>query len=145
MGEAYPNKVIVDDAHKFLLDNYKEFDFIWSSPPCPSHSRIRQNVGVLGGQSKAIYPDMTLYQEIIFLQHFYQGKWVVENVMPYYTQLIEQNLKVDRHLFWCDSHTELNFKKPSIPNKKDFIMTATIKVRKITFLMQFNFIKLKKL
>ena len=41
--ERFPNdKVIVADAHKYLLDNYKEFDFIWSSPPCPTHSRMRK-------------------------------------------------------------------------------------------------------
>ena len=40
--ERFPNdKVIVADAHQYLLDHYKEFDFIWSSPPCPSHSKIR--------------------------------------------------------------------------------------------------------
>ena len=33
--------VIVADAHQYILDHYKEFDFIWSSPPCPSHSRVR--------------------------------------------------------------------------------------------------------
>jgi len=33
--DFFPNdKVIVADAHKYLLKHYKEFDFIWSSPPC---------------------------------------------------------------------------------------------------------------
>ncbi len=32
--EYFPNDtVVVADAHKYLLDHYKEFDFIWSSPP----------------------------------------------------------------------------------------------------------------
>ncbi len=35
--------IILDDAHKFLLEHYKEYDFIWSSPPCQSHSSFRQN------------------------------------------------------------------------------------------------------
>src|SRR5680860_1285631 len=40
--DYFPNdKVIVGDAHQYLLDHYKEFDFIWSSPPCPTHSRAR--------------------------------------------------------------------------------------------------------
>ena len=39
--ERFPNDtVIVADAHQYLLDHYKEFDFIWSSPPCPTHSRM---------------------------------------------------------------------------------------------------------
>ena len=40
--ERFPNdKVIVADAHQYLLDHYKEFDFIWSSPPCHPHSIAR--------------------------------------------------------------------------------------------------------
>ena len=40
--KRFPNDiVIIADAHQYLLDHYKEFDFIWSSPPCPSHSRIK--------------------------------------------------------------------------------------------------------
>ena len=74
----YQDTVLVMDAHKYLLDHYREFDFIWSSPPCPSHSRMRMNHKV------KIYPDMSLYQEIIFLQKFFKGKWVVENVIPCY-------------------------------------------------------------
>lgn len=39
--ERFPDdKVIVTDAHQYLLDHYKEFDFIWSSPPCPTHSKV---------------------------------------------------------------------------------------------------------
>lgn len=112
------DQVIVDDAHEFLLNNYKEFDFIWSSPPCPSHSRIRQNIGVMGGSQKAIYPDMRLYQEIIFLKHHMWHKsknikkhWVVENVVPYYKPLIEGQ-KLGRHLFWSNFNiTEKEFEK----------------------------------
>ena len=38
-ADLYPNDtVIVGDAHEYLLENYMDFDFIWSSPPCPSHS-----------------------------------------------------------------------------------------------------------
>ena len=40
--ERFPtDNVIVCDAHEYLLNHYKEFDFIWSSTPCPSHSRAR--------------------------------------------------------------------------------------------------------
>lgn len=47
------------------------------------------------------YPDMTLYQEIIWLQTFFKGKWVIENVKPYYKPLISPTFKVDRHYFWA--------------------------------------------
>jgi len=36
--DLFPNDtVVVGDAHQYLLDHYKEFDFVWSSPPCQSH------------------------------------------------------------------------------------------------------------
>lgn len=94
------DKIVVADAHQYLLDHYKEFDFIWSSPPCPSHSDIRR-CGVHKGQYEAIYPDMELYKEVILLQHFGKGKWVVENVVPYYEPLIKGQL-IERHLFWSN-------------------------------------------
>ena len=86
--ERFPkDEVIVADAHQYLLDHYKEFDFIWSSPPCPTHSRI-QISQYTRETWKPQYPDMKLYQEIIFLETFYKGKYCVENVIPYYEPLI---------------------------------------------------------
>ena len=102
--ERFPNdKVIVADAHQYLLDHYKEFDFIWSSPPCPTHSRINISMKT---KRKMKYPDMKLYQEIIFLKHYYEGKYVVENVIPFYEPLINAQ-KRHRHLYWS------NFKLPN--------------------------------
>ena len=107
--ERFPNdKVIVADAHQYLLDHYQEFDFIWSSPPCPSHSRARY-WGFGANGKKPIYPDMKLYEEIIFLQHHCKGKYVVENVIPYYEPMFNP-IKRDRHLYWT------NFKLPNILN-----------------------------
>ncbi|WP_312312183.1 DNA cytosine methyltransferase [Empedobacter brevis] len=105
--ERFPNdKVIIADAHQYLLDHYQEFDFIWSSPPCPTHSRARYWAFGANGK-KPIYPDMKLYEEILFLQHYYKtGKYVVENVVPYYDPLIPAK-KRGRHLYWT------NFNLPS--------------------------------
>ena len=103
--ERFPNDtVIVADAHQYLLDNYKEFDFIWSSPPCPTHSRIQHSMKTT---RKMAYPDMKLYQEIIFLSTFFDGKYVVENVIPYYEPLIPAQQR-NRHLYWT------NFLLPNI-------------------------------
>jgi DNA (cytosine-5)-methyltransferase 1 len=96
------DKVIVGDAHKFLQEHYSEFDFIWSSPPCQSHSSFRKNICVEFRGTKAIYPDMSLWQEIIFLQTHAKCLWVVENVCPYYPPLIEPTCKLQRHMFWSD-------------------------------------------
>jgi len=101
--KRFPNDtVIVADAHQYLLDHYQKFDFIWSSPPCPSHSRMRKtNTGEGERQSKATYADMKLYQEIILLKHFFKGKYCVENVIPYYEPLIAAK-KRGRHLYWTN-------------------------------------------
>ena len=102
-GQQYPeDTVIIADAHQYLLDHYKEFDFIWSSPPCPTHSDIRR-MAVHHGSYAALYPDMGLYQEIILLDNFASigARWVVENVKPYYEPLIPGKL-LGRHLFWSN-------------------------------------------
>ena len=95
--DFFPNdKVIVTDAHEYLPQHFKEYDFIWSSPPCPTHSRMMFN------RKKKLYFDMSLYQEIIFLKYFFKGKWVVENVIPYYNPFIEPLIKIGRHVFWAN-------------------------------------------
>ena len=135
--ERFPNdKVIVADAHQYLLDHYKEFDFIWSSPPCPSHSRVRftqKNKHFY----KPIYPEMSLYQEIIFLENHFEGKFVVENVIPYYEPLIEAK-KRGRHLYWT------NFNLPSDLNERHIqISTGTDEVRKLCTFHDYDFTKYK--
>jgi len=118
--DYFPNDtVIVTDAHKYLLEHYKEYDFIWGSPPCPTHSILNTTKNGRG-DVKMEYPDMTLYQEIIFLDNWFKGKWVIENVVPYYTPLIAAK-KVDRHLWWS------NFNITSKDIKRPFKMdTATV-------------------
>jgi DNA (cytosine-5)-methyltransferase 1 len=95
------DEVIVGDAHEYLLNHHQDFDFIWSSPPCQTHSSFRYNIGVRFRGTKPKYPDMTLYEEIVFLQHHSKALWVVENVIPYYTPLIEAE-KINRHLYWAN-------------------------------------------
>ena len=97
--DFFPNdKVIIADAHQYLLDHYKEFDFIWSSPPCPTHSRTNN---FLHAQGIIRYPDMALWQEIVFLKYFFKGKFVVENVRSYYEPLIKPQ-EAERHYFWSN-------------------------------------------
>lgn len=98
-SDFFPDdKMIVGDAHQYLLEHFAEYDFIWSSPPCQSHSKMNHS---LKGQGIYRFPDMKLYEEIIFLQHFASGLWVVENVQPYYDILIPAK-SIGRHLFWSN-------------------------------------------
>ena len=84
--------MVVGDAHAYLLAHAHEFDIVWASPPCPTHS----------GQYEAVYPDMKLYEEIIFLQNFFKGKFVIENVKPYYDYLVAPTVHIGRHPFWTN-------------------------------------------
>ena len=118
--ERFPNdKVVVADAHQYLLDHYKEFDFIWSSPPCPTHSRARYwNSSNYDTTTKAVFPSMMLYEEILFLEHYFKGKYVVENVIPYYEPLVPAK-KRGRHLYWT------NFNLPSDLKDRRFKISQT--------------------
>jgi len=114
--ELFPNDtVIVADAHQYLLEHYKEFDFIWSSPPCPTHSRTNYFTQTI--RKVPVYPDMKLWQEIIFLNQFYKGFWIVENVIPYYEPFILNYKKIGRHYIWS------NFNIPTIKLPKNEIGT----------------------
>jgi len=104
--DFFPNdKIVIGDAHKYLKEHYEDFDFIWSSPPCPTHSVVN---GYLHAQGVRRYPDMDLYQEIIYLKNFFGGKWCVENVMSYYEPLIEPQI-LNRHYFWTNFYIKNNF------------------------------------
>ena len=111
--KLYPqDTVIIGDAHQYLLENFQNFDFIWSSPPCQSHSKMIRS----GKNRKPRYPDMKLYEEVLFLKHNFKGLWVVENIIPYYKPLLPAK-KVGRHLFWSNFTIECR----DIPWPKDTI------------------------
>lgn len=114
--DFYPNdKVIVGDAHQYLLDHYQEFNFIWTSPPCQTHSKLRGLTCVARDQVKPAYFDLKLWQEIIFLKNYCKVPFVVENVIPYYKPLIAPDFKIQRHLFWSNRFIlSTNFDKDNI-------------------------------
>ena len=136
--KRFPNdQVIITDAHKYLLDHYQEYDFIWSSPPCPSHSRARfWGFGANG--KNPIYPDLQLYEEVIFLQTHFKGK-VVENVISYYEPLIKP-IKRGRHFYWT------NFDLPNVLSDRKLdigIGQGKNEVKRLSEFHEFDFAKYK--
>lgn len=118
------DKLIIGDAHEYLREHFNEFDFIWSSPPCQTHSSFRQNICVRYRGTEPKYPDMKLYQEILFLQANFKGKWVVENVKPYYEPLIKQTAFIQRHMFWANFDiSDADFK---LPNKRQVLRNCVL-------------------
>lgn len=135
--ERFPyDLVIITDAHDFLLKNYKSYNMIWSSPPCPSHSKARFASNKI---KNAIYPELTLYQEIIFLKHYFPGLFIVENVIPFYTPLIP-GYKRGRHIFWS------NFFIPyDLGERKTGIISQKNEVKKLCELHEYDFYRYKGL
>lgn len=120
-ARLYPDDdVITTDAHQYLLDRYTEFDFIWSSPPCQSHSKMNQS----GRNRTPRFPDMKLYQEILFLEANHKGKWVVENVKPYYKPLVPA-VEVGRHLIWSN----FQIGRVTVPEFKGFIKKQNLEAK----------------
>lgn len=114
--------VIIGDAHEYLREHHAEFDFIWSSPPCQTHSRMAKATR----HKNRRFPDMKLYEEIIFLDNFFKGEWVVENVVPYYQPLIEPTQQVGRHLFW----SSFDFEADDVKRPANFINMANVAGKK---------------
>jgi len=114
--------MIVGDAHEYLRQNHGNFDFIWSSPSCQTHSKMAKATR----HKNRRYPDMTLYEEILFLQHFFKGRWVVENVAPFYEPLIHPTQKIGRHLFWAN----FDFEAKDVRRPENFINLANLDGKK---------------
>jgi DNA (cytosine-5)-methyltransferase 1 len=113
--ELFPNdEVIITDAYEYVLKNFQEYDFIWASPPCPTHSQTNY---FLFAQGKRRFPDMNLWKLIIFFQSFVSKysniNWVVENVKPYYDPLIQPSFILGRHYYWSNYTVLSNKYNPS--------------------------------
>lgn len=121
--KLHPNHtVIIGDAYQYFKDNYQNFDFAWFSPPCQKHSRMVKATR----HNNKDYPDFRLYSLIVFLQHFFKGKWVVENVVPYYEPLIQPTKRIGRHLFWSNFEIEAE----EIKQPKGFITKSNLQGKK---------------
>ena len=97
----YPQDIVViTDAWEYCMQYYDEYDFIWASPPCQTHSKLNYP---LHSQRIRRMPDMKLWGLISYLKTFAkQQKWIVENVKPYYESLIPQSFILGRHYYWSN-------------------------------------------
>jgi len=113
------HKVIIGDVIDHLLNNYQDYDFIWLSPPCQANTRMIRS----GRNRKPRLPSLELYELKIFLDYNFDGKYVIENVIPYYDPPIHPTAKIGRHLFW--SNFDISDFKMEHP--KNFINIGTAK------------------
>ena len=119
LQDRKPNRtVIIGDAYDYLLNHYSEFDFVWFSPSCQANTRMIRS----GRNRKPRLPDLKLYEVKIFLDFNFKGSYVIENVIPYYTPVIQPTAKLGRHLFWANFEiTPFEINQP-----ENFIMTGTV-------------------
>lgn len=123
----YPDdELIIGDAHQYLLDHYKEFDFVWSSNPCQKHSKMNKATR----NNSIRYIDGKLFETIIFLKHYFGNNktkgWVTENVVPYYEILMNPK-RMGRHLFWSNFPiSDIEVKSPG-----NFIQQSTVAGKKV--------------
>jgi DNA (cytosine-5)-methyltransferase 1 len=76
----------------------------------------------ISGQNRTRrFPDMRLYEEIVYLRQFCSSWWIVENVKPYYGALLEPTT-VGRHLFWSN----FEFTADDVPRPKGFIQQTKV-------------------
>lgn len=104
-SRRYPDDIVlVEDAHEFVMEHFDDFDGVWSSPPCPTHSRLAINVAKRAGREPE--PDPRLWAEIAVLRD-YGGRYVVENVHTYYPPPIAPDAVTERHYYWTNNAPEL--------------------------------------
>ncbi len=102
---------IKKDAYSLRDEELKEYDFIWASPPCETHSHL--NFYNWNNPKKFKPPDMRLYKLIKRL-HILNIPFIVENVKPYYKPPIKPCTKIGRHILW--SNISLKPFKVNLPN-----------------------------
>jgi DNA (cytosine-5)-methyltransferase 1 len=119
-ADRFPqDEIVLDDAHSYILDHHEEYQdgLLWTSPPCQSHGRMMK----ASRHDTKKYFDASLWQEIVLLQHFHTGKWVVENTRSYYEPLYPAQ-SVGRHQFWAN----FLIRAQDVHMPDDFIFLGTV-------------------
>lgn len=116
-ARRYPSdEVLVVDAHEYLLAHAHEYDAVWTSPPCPTHSRLARNVASRYGRE--LKPDPRLWDEISHLKAL-GIPYVVENVHTYYAPPIAPDVVTARHYYWTSNAPAMVTHIPVIPMRPE--------------------------
>lgn len=97
------DKVLVQDVFAFLQDTkLDEYDFIWASPPCQTHSHMQ-----LFTKKDRLPKLQETLGLLLWLNRAFKKPFVIENVVPWYgiLKVKFQNLHtviIDRHLFYSN-------------------------------------------
>ena len=110
--KRFPDDTVhVTDAYSYFEDNFMEFDFIWASPSCLTHTNINRvllGYAYSGRTTARMFrmPDFRLWSLIAFLQNLVRAEFVVENVKPYYKPFISPTFELGRHYYWASRYIQ---------------------------------------
>lgn len=99
------------------LDKLENFDFIWVSPPCKSHSMAML---FWSNTEKFRQIDKDLFKWIRKTRELKLPAIVVENVVPYYGFKYKPTCMIGRHVFWANFPI-LPFEVPKRPKAFDYM------------------------
>lgn len=138
-SELYPNDTIITQDYEEYLRNKNndlDFDLIWGSPPCQTHSHMQ--VFTRHNKKRQPIPKMDQVQGLaLWLKRNTDCKFVIENVIPSYgiVSLEDKGIYhvvLDRHIFYS------NF----IIKKKKFRSRSSEVHGKISGLMRMDAVQL---
>lgn len=98
------DEMVVGDALEFVEKHLTEFDFIWASPPCQTHSVLNIPTHAQTNRLPHIPDDKSLYGLIRWLKKWIDPNqlFIVENVKDYLGYLIQPNSMLARHPVWSN-------------------------------------------
>lgn len=105
LEENFPNDIVLrKNAWRYIPENFRDYDIVWASPSCKTHSRARVfqlSDRYVNGNFEL--PDERLWMLIKWLKVFGSRMiWIVENVIPFYTSIEIPTALVGRHLVWSN-------------------------------------------
>lgn len=116
--KRFPEDILYKtDALEFVENKLDNYDFIWASPECKTHSRLNLPLAKQRNKMPVIPDDKSLYGLIRWLKKFCHGMWVVENTQDYLGFLIRPTVNLGRHFYW--SNFPIPVKKFSILKDMD--------------------------
>lgn len=95
-----PRSTVICADVKDWLDKITDFDFVWASPPCQTHSILNFSNKATGKKTNLV--DWSLWHVIDHLQRTENVSYVVENVLIWYNEPFKHNFNLDRHYFWTN-------------------------------------------
>lgn len=97
--------MIIGDAIHYMIEHMHEFEFIWASPPCQTHTQLCVPTAVQKGKPIPQCDFNNLYGWVNLERNWYTGYYIFENVQSNYHKKYrfpKPSIKLGRHFFWSN-------------------------------------------